>query len=212
MRQIIFFTIAAATLASHGAHAASMYGRLEAGLQMSEASGVFTDLPLGGFLSPNPWPEWSKDSGFAGFAVVGGDLMHGLKIEAELGYAASDLSNQTSISELTGMVNALFDVQLAPEIDLVMGGGVGITSYSWDAFGPFVAGGTEKSDTGLAYQAIVGADIGLSEGLDLSLRYRYRASDVEMQGASIQFGDANALANVDGLDSHSLTVGLTFGF
>lgn len=191
---------------------AGMYGRIEAGVSSGDVSGVITDLPLGGFLGLASDPDSSTETGFTGFAVLGVDLVGNLSLEGELGYSNLELSPQTDVSQLTVMANAVFTVDVAPAIDLVLGAGIGLDNYAWDSYSPFAIGATELSDTGVAYQGIVGLDVGVGGGVDLSVRYRYRVAEVDIVGASVNYGAATALAKLDSLDSHSVTVGLKFDF
>lgn len=204
--------IASISAAFAGSASAEIYGRVEAGIGSGNVSGIITDVPLGGFIGLPADPDASTETGFAGFAALGVDLVGNLSLEGELGYSNLELSTQTDVSQLTVMANALFTVDIAPSFGLVLGAGFGFDNYAWDSYSPFAIGPAEKSDTGLAYQGIVGLDIGIGGDVDVSLRYRYRVSDVEMTGAAVSYGAATALANLDGLGGSFLTVGLKFGF
>jgi opacity protein-like surface antigen len=208
------FGLAVAALglcAMPAANAAGLYGRLEAGIYSGNASGIITDVPLGLGALAGTNPNVDTDTGFAGFAVLGLDLVGGFRLEGELGLGSASLSADTDVSELTVMANALYALDIAPSIDLVFGAGLGFSNYDWDAF-PVFSPAYEGSDSGFAYQAIAGLEMELGDGMALGLRYRYRATEVDMPAARVPAGTANVLATLDGLDSHIVTVGLSFDF
>ncbi|MBV9572106.1 MAG: OmpA family protein [Alphaproteobacteria bacterium] len=142
----------------------------------------------------------SSDTGLF-LGTVGYRLPLGLRLEMEIGWDRHDVSGADvlltparvdgRISNLTGMVNAIYDWHLTPQWDLSLGMGAGIDriDLNTNAGGFAYADGRE---TGYGYQGLVGVSYSITDNVDLSLDWRYRSFSVDKNfgtafGAGVPF-------------------------
>jgi opacity protein-like surface antigen len=135
--------------------------------------------------------------------TVGHELSPNWRIEGEIGYRSNetDTGGTIEITELSFMVNALFDIELSPSMDLSLGGGIGYDETTFD-----IGGVAEASDSGFAWQGIVGMSWAVSPNTDLTFTYRY----MNVSGPELSAGAGIATVEFDDLTKHSLTVGVRF--
>lgn len=168
------------------------------------------------------------DTGWAALGTVGYAFGNNWRIELEGGYRKNDASflsgeldffcdNEEEfctsfladdpvsgeLTEISVMLNVLYDVPLSERLDLNLGLGAG-ADYSQFEDGDIV----DDEDVSFAYQAIAGLTYALNDRLDLSLTYRYLhvdapefASTVPGQTDTYQFDD---------VEKHTVTVGLRY--
>lgn len=190
---------AVASLAFAGsASAHDWYIGIEGGVNsVEDADAVGTIL---GFATSGTLPI---DSGWALIGTVGHELSPDWRIEGEIGYRSNetDTGATIEITELSLMVNALYDISLSPNLDLTLGGGIGYDETTFD-----IGGAAEASDSGFAWQGIVGMSWAMGSDTDLTFTYRY----FNVEGPSLSAGAGVASVDFDDLTKHSLTVGLRF--
>jgi OmpA-OmpF porin, OOP family len=190
---------AVASLAFAGsASAHGWYLGIEGGVSsVEDADAVGTIL---GFATSGTLPI---DNGWALIGTVGHELSPNWRIEGEIGYRSNetDTGGTIEITELSFMVNALFDIELSPSMDLTLGGGIGYDETTFD-----IGGAAEASDSGFAWQGIVGMGWAISPNTDLTLTYRY----MNVTGPELSAGAGIATVEFDDLTKHSLTVGVRF--
>lgn len=190
---------AVASLALAGsASAHNWYIGIEGGVSsVEDADAVGTIL---GFATSGTLPI---DSGWALIGTVGHELSPNWRIEGELGYRSNetDTGGTIEITELSLMVNALYDIELSPNLDLTLGGGIGYDETTFD-----IGGAGEASDSGFAWQGIAGMSWAVGKQTDLTFTYRY----FNVEGPSLSAGAGIASVDFDDFTKHSLTVGLRF--
>jgi opacity protein-like surface antigen len=189
---------AVASIAFAGtAHAAGWYIGVEAGISSTEdmdAVGTIGGLPTSGSLP--------VDSGWALLGTVGHELGPHWRLEGEVGYRSNetDTGGYIEISELSLMVNVLYDIPVSPSMDFSLGLGAGYDQTT------FEFGGAEVDDSDFAWQGILGFDWALGPQTDLTLRYRY----FNAGGASLSAGAGIASVDFDDVTKHTLTAGIRF--
>jgi opacity protein-like surface antigen len=184
----------AGTAQAHG----GWYVGIEGGISsVEDADAVGTIL---GFATTGTLPI---DSGWALMGTVGHELSPNWRIEGELGYRSNetDTGGTIEVTELSLMVNALFDIELGSAMDLSLGAGIGYDETTFD-----VGGVAEASDRGFAWQGIAGLSWAISPHTDLTCTYRY----MNVAGPELSAGAGIATVDFDDLTKHSLTVGLRF--
>jgi OOP family OmpA-OmpF porin len=190
---------AVASIALAGsANAHNWYLGIEGGLSsVEDADAVGTIL---GFTTSGTLPI---DNGWALIGTVGAELAPNWRIEGEIGYRSNetDTGATIEITELSLMVNALFDIELSPNMDLTLGGGIGYDETTFD-----IGGAAEASDSGFAWQGIAGMSWAVGSQTDLTFTYRY----FNTEGPSLSAGAGIASVDFDDFTKHSLTVGLRF--
>ena len=151
--------------------------------------------------------EIEGDNGFSFTGALGFGMSGDFDIEAEIGYRSYDTetlagANQRSqlsgdVSTLSLMANALYSFESMGAQGFVplAGGGVGFARHSVDA------NGTSYSDTVLAYQAIFGAQMPVSDDMSIRFGYRYFATGkAKFNGWDASYG------------THNFEVGAVFSF
>ncbi len=165
------------------------------GIADADVSGTFLGSPNTGTVS--------SDLGWAVTASVGTAFAPGWRLEGELGFrnneTTSDLAHVTDVSL---MVNVLYDFELSSEFDLSVGAGVGIDQSKFN-----VPAFTSNTDINFAYQAIVGLNYALTPDTDLTLTYRI----MNVVDPTFQFGQA-ATFEFDGIDNRTLSLGVRWQF
>jgi outer membrane protein OmpA-like peptidoglycan-associated protein len=159
------------------------------------------------------------DDGLAGFVTIGNALKNSnWRLEGELGYRSNDgnqlfscgnlsvaatCSADISMTEWSGMLNALYDFNLNSERwGMSLGAGAGIDNARYSN-----RSGMDSNDKVFAWQAIAGLTYRVNQHWDLDLNYRYFNADKAELVESI--GAAPREVN---LEKHSVTVGFRYGF
>ena len=176
----------------------------------------------------------SYDTGYDVDGVVGYDFGH-FRVEAEVGYKRTDSKNLTASSLLltdvntapikgvtsagfalgtetsvvSGMVNALVDFNLTPDIRIYGGGGVGGARVK--ALG--------SRDDAVAYQGIAGAAYAVSPSVEIGVKYRYFQTDRVRFNGTANFADAatgatsaSQFVSSGKFRSNSVLLSLTYNF
>jgi opacity protein-like surface antigen len=166
--------------------------------------------------------------------VIGGYDFGRLRIEGEFGYKRARLSelrasntlvaaiNTAPISGvrsdsfafgdrttiLSGMINALVDLKIAPETNIYGGGGGGLARLKT----------FNDRDSAVAFQLIGGVSTAISQNFDLGLKYRYFRTDKLRYDTAASFSGAGGATSVSTFSnegrfrSHSLLASLIFSF
>lgn len=163
------------------------------------------------------------DTGFDADLIAGYDFGP-IRVEGEIGYKrasidelavssriapiASAVDGDGRASVLSGMVNLLLDLGADEGWAGYLGGGAGLarTKLSADVSGTGVLGGTgfDGSDRHLAWQAIAGFRVPVTEHIDLGAKYRYFRTKFAFQSSS---------EDLDGrFASHSVLASLIYNF
>lgn len=123
------------------------------------------DVGTGFDVSANDGDDNELDNGIAYGGGIGYAFANNFRLEGELSRRQNDFEpSSQEISETAAMVNAYYDFNRGGRFEPYVGLGVGMANY--DIEGP----GSEQA---LAYQALAGVAIGLTERLDLDVGYRY---------------------------------------
>lgn len=170
-------TLALATLmasAAGGAYAAEgWYARADVGYSLDGEFDIRND-GVRNYGSPALEDQWSEHLGL-GYA-----FSNGLRLEGELGHRWNEIETTPfmdaggDIHAWSGMLNLFYDFNKGGVIEPYIGLGVGgaqIVANGRDS-APTVAS-FDDEDTVVAYQAMVGAAINLTDRLDLDIGYRY---------------------------------------
>jgi outer membrane protein OmpA-like peptidoglycan-associated protein len=150
--------------------------------------------------------------GLAGMVTIGNALKNSnWRLEGELGYRTNDVDTydsvanlgDSSLTEWSGMLNALYDFNLNSERwGMSLGAGAGVDNARYKAFD-----GHDSNDKVFAWQAIAGLTYRVNQHWDIDLNYRYFNADK----AELQASAATAPHEVN-LEKHSVTVGFRYGF
>lgn len=152
-----------------------------------------------------------------GFNVAVGMKVSALRIEGEVNYLGSDISN-INLAELATsgdyermsfFANALFEIPFTPLFEPYIGAGVGVTDVSVDFMGVF----TDGSDTiqssadnyQLSYQVMAGVRLSVMDTVSIYAGYRY----VNIDG--LAFSDEGYELKASN-GSHIFEVGVGIGF
>lgn len=155
-----------------------------------------------GFTTTTPG-TFDFDSGWAVFATAGYAFADHWRIEAELGYRGNDTTaGAADVGEWSIMLNALYDIPVAPALNVTLGVGAGYDYATLDL------GGADDSDGNFAYQGIAGLSYALGKRTDLTLTYRYLVVDEPSFAVAAPGG--TLIFEVDDVTKHSVTVGLRF--
>ncbi len=157
-------TLALAALMAGGSAVANQaqategwYGRIDGGYSVDGALEVEEDdFGVDEFEFENDWMA----AGGVGYAFA-----NGLRLEGELAYRNNEIEDSDAEAEATSaMLNLLYDFNRGGRFEPYLGVGVGYGDVDVDDI---------ASDSGIAYQAMAGIAIGLTERLDLDIGYRY---------------------------------------
>lgn len=158
-------------------------------------------------------------SGAIGKSLTGMTGIGGLRGELEVGYFESDIDAHNvggtpfegddafgTTSGLFGLVNVFYDFNQFGRLKPFVGGGIGLARVEFDSHGVNL-GGTDTvvmddEDTGVAYQLSAGANIALTDTVDLELGYRY----LGVTGLELEAVDGTA-SDVD-VENHIVYGGL----
>ncbi len=160
-------------------------------------------------------------SGAIGKSLTGITGIGGLRGELEIGYFESDIDAHNvggtlfqgddafgTTSGLFGLVNVFYDFNEFGRFKPFIGGGIGLARVEFDSHGVNLGGADtvvmDDEDTGFAYQLSAGANIALTETVDLELGYRF----LGVTGVELEAVDGTA-SDVD-VENHIVYGGLRF--
>lgn len=152
------------------------------------------------------------DPGFAFKAAVGNALDSGFRFEIEAAYRENDAdsvggtSAGGDVSAWSIMGNAIYDIKTGGRLTPYVGFGAGFAGIDWNDVTPVGGGTVDDNTTVFAYQGIAGAAYRINDNLQLTLDYRYFATEDQVltTSTSINF-DAD-------YRSHTILVGLRWTF
>ncbi len=152
------------------------------------------------------------DNGWAGVLSAGWAYGNGARAEIELGHRRNDLDSLTGastgtgdVSATSGMLNIYYDLKTNTPFTPYLGAGIGAARASLDAT-PVGGSRLDDSDTGFAYQGIVGVGYRLNENATVFTDYRYFATTgLNLSTAAGTSVDAD-------YGNHTVMVGLRFNF
>lgn len=188
--------------------------------------------PLTGGLGLENVENQYEDMGFFVSGAIGMSLasmtgVSGLRGELEAGYLQNDIdahvlnfADETSAkisgsdafgetSAIFGLVNLYYDFNQFGGFKPFIGAGLGIAQVEFDRHGVTLDGlgdvvALDDEDTGFAYQLSAGANIAVSDSVDIEIGYRYLGiTEVELEAV-----DGTA-SDVD-VDNHIVYGGLRF--
>ena len=146
------------------------------------------------------------DTGWAVLATTG-YAFNSWRLEGELGYRSNETTSGTvDVTEWSLMLNALYDIQLSPSLDLTLGAGIGYDHATLD-----LGGVLDASDGNFAYQGIAGLSWAVGSRTDLTLTYRY----FNVQEPQFDFDIPPPLPGtlsfvLDDVTKHTVTIGLRY--
>lgn len=145
------------------------------------------------------------DTGWAILGAGGYAFANNWRLEAELGYRVNERTGiNRNMSEWSLMLNALYDINLTPKLDLSLGAGAG---YDRPTLQVTVG---EDTKGAFAYQGIVGLSYALSGRTDLTLNYRYlRVSATDF---IYSIGPDSLEMDLEDISKHTVTLGLRYSF
>lgn len=163
--------------------------------------------------------ELDYNRGLAGFATLGRDF-GSFRAEIELGYRGNDLDEtywyyrceelrsrgyDGKLTELTAMLNLLYDMRLTDRITASVGAGIGLDHAKLEVdYGKW-----SESDTRnlLAYQGIAGISYALNDSWDVTANYRYLATN----DSDFEVGKRSDVLDLN-FRKQSATIGLRYRF
>ena len=176
------------------------YVGLGAGLSLPSDVSVPGNLSVGNSILRGATVQ--RDNGLRGIAAVGYGWEQHLRLEGEIGFSdpaitsisAGGTSTPVSgadLSEVTLFGNLVYDLPLAPDFSLTLGGGLGLGITSLDT------GSAKSSDSGFAFQTISGLSYHWSDKLDLAFDYRYvRTNSLHYGGGTSDIGSHNLMVSL----------------
>ncbi|MGE0741927.1 MAG: OmpA family protein [Hyphomonadaceae bacterium] len=203
MKSRITKTVALAALMASAAGAANAtegwYGRADVGWSWDG------DADADVFPESNALDhDWTQHVGL-GYA-----FSNGFRLEGELAHRYNQLQDNAptivdgDVHAWSAMANLFYDFNRGGSVEPYIGIGAGAARLNANAAGAF--GQFDDEDTVLAYQAMIGAAISVTEQLDVDVGYRYfSAADAEMQTGITPADDYD-------LRHEALTVGLRYQF
>jgi outer membrane protein OmpA-like peptidoglycan-associated protein/outer membrane protein W len=206
MKSRITKTVALAALMASGATAASAtegwYGRVDAGWSVDGSSIDFD----GG-------DEFDLDDNWSHHLGLGYAFMNGFRLEGEIAHRYNDFGegvlDDGNVHAWTAMLNGFYDFNRGGTFEPYVGLGVGAARLNVSAVDPIGPVTIQDEDTVLAYQALIGVAIGITERLDVDLGARYLVAD----GGEFAGFDDDDPASFDADYEHmAVTVGLRWQF
>lgn len=180
------------------------YVGLGAGLSLPSDVALPGSIAIGNTLVRGSTAK--RDASFRGIAAAGYRWEQHLRLEGEIGFSDTTINgvttggittplNNADLSEVTFFGNLLYDLPLAQDISLTLGGGLGLGTATLDT------GFAKSSDSGFAFQAITGLSYRWNENLDLGVDYRY------VRSSGLHFGGGSS-----DVESHNLMLSLRWHF
>lgn len=137
--------------------------------------------------------EIQYDAGGAVNVSLGYDFNNNFRAEAEIGYKAADVKDDSTDANITSyMLNGYYDFKTGGPATPFVGFGLGIIN------GEFEDGAYSVDDDLLGYQVSVGAAFNVTPRVDVDLMYRYQSAfdDFSVDGVDISYGSSNILAGI----------------
>ena len=159
--------------------------------------------------------SFDLDNGFSEHLGIGYAMMNGFRLEGEIGHRFNDLRSDNSFLEdgnaraWSAMANVFYDFNHDGAAQPYIGLGVGAARVDASLADHDSLTYINDDDTGIAYQALAGVAIGLTEQLDLDIGYRYfTVPELEFDGS-----EQTEPLTFDGEYTHqAVTVGLRYQF
>jgi outer membrane protein OmpA-like peptidoglycan-associated protein len=162
----------------------------------------------------------SFDTGWAVLASVGYGFGGGWRAEFEAGYRDNEGDGGTftltpfpdsllswDVSEVSLMMNVLYDIPLTERMSLSLGAGAGADFAMVDH--NFFGLPVEDDNWSFAYQGIAGLNYAIGQQTDLFVNYRYfRATEPEFDFSPV----LGAVVSGDDVVKHTATIGLRYHF
>ncbi|MBI1214013.1 MAG: outer membrane beta-barrel protein [Alphaproteobacteria bacterium] len=164
------------------------------------------------------------DTGYALVANVGYHWSNGLRAELEAAYRDNTLGQiadttplgrpDGDVTQFSLMANALYDVRLADDIDLSLGGGIGAADARIDlksCGGPGSCPTVQQlivdagNDWSFAWQLLAGLSYAMSPNTDVFVEYRYMRND---NHDVITYPNGTPLRQSVDLQNDTVTVGI----
>jgi outer membrane protein OmpA-like peptidoglycan-associated protein len=156
--------------------------------------------------------EADFDPGFAVKAAVGNAMDTGFRFEAEVAYRGNDADGvgasgaSGDVSAWSLMGNVIYDIKTRGRLTPYIGVGAGVAGIDWNDVTPVGGGSVDDNATVFAYQGIAGAAYRVNHNLQLTLDYRYFATEDPVFTTSTG-------TNFDSdYQSHTVLVGLRWTF
>lgn len=219
MRKFLYATaLSTVTLLATPAFAdQNWYAGVEGGLTLNDKSGLKGD---GSTLDVGA----NYKDGYVFGGVLGYDF-GGVRLEGEVAHRHNKLkafniannggngvmvgnvaSSSGAAKVISGMVNVMLDIGNGWALTPYIGAGIGIADAKFDNFSVSGATFADGSKTVFAYQAIAGLSYAISKAVDLTLDYRYFATD----DAHVRDGLAQNVSAE--YTSHTVMMGLRYKF
>jgi len=153
--------------------------------------GIEGGVELSGRHDGGTLPSAGEQLGPAVFGTLGREIDDNLRIEGEVGYRSSEqeLGTMVDFTQLSAMVNLLYEAQISDDISLLVGGGAGVDYVEAEVWW------TRDDDIQGAVQLKMGLDFAIADATDLTVAYRYMTTF------------SNGIVD---LDNSTVTIGLRF--
>ncbi len=195
-----FGALLCASAQAQGSSDSGWYVGLGAGLSLPNDVTVPGSIAVGNSLIHGA--TVTRDTTFRGIADVGFRWQQHFRLEGEIGYSDPGISTISAggasakvtgadLSEVTLFGNLLYDLPVARDLSLTLGGGLGLGMARLDT------GSAKTNDSGLAFQTITGLSYHWSENLDLAFDYRYvRTTGLHYGGGASDIGSHNLILSL----------------
>lgn len=183
------------------------YGRVDAGYGFD---GEFSPgNRSGGFAS-----DWNQSIG------LGYGFQNGFRLEGEVAHRFNNIdqtlfADTSDVHTWSTMLNAIYDFSLSDKVHPYIGVGAGLARVDAGVTGvtsatpPVVSGIVNDSDTGFAYQGLVGIGLDLSDRLTMDFGYRYFAApNLQLNSTGVFVGPGGE----SDYEQHAATIGLRWQF
>jgi outer membrane protein OmpA-like peptidoglycan-associated protein len=166
------------------------------------------------------WGDTSADEGWLGMLGGGYAVGNGFRFEGELGYRDNDLGDNDSLddggnlSAWSLMANGYYDFNRGGVVQPYVGLGIGIAEVDVDAadLDPAPAVFADGSETGFAWQGMIGLGWQVAPQLIVDLGYRYFSVDGVDFDVTVDTLPP-AIFNAEGdYDQQAVTLGLRYSF
>lgn len=152
------------------------------------------------------------ETGPAAVISIGTGLMENVRGEIELGFRSNDAGSISGASasgdtrSLSAMFNGFYDFDTGSNLTPYIGFGFGAARVSANGISPVSGTRVDDTDTGFAYQGIVGAAYELNANWLATADYRY------FSAPNLDFLSDNGTGLDSNYDDHTFMIGLRFNF